>query len=39
MEQGKTSEALAAYNRALELYPKRLNSVRGALRARRASKA
>ena len=39
MEQGKPSEALAAYNRALELYPKRLNSVRGALRARRASKA
>ena len=39
MEQGKPTEALTAYSRALELYPKRLNSVRGAIRARRAAKA
>lgn len=35
MEQKKPSEALAAYKRSLELYPNRLNSVRGAARARR----
>jgi len=39
MEQGKPTEALTAYSRSLELYPKRLNSVRGAIRARRAAKA
>jgi tetratricopeptide (TPR) repeat protein len=37
MEQGKANDAFTAYNRALELYPKRLNSVRGAARARRAA--
>jgi tetratricopeptide (TPR) repeat protein len=37
MEQGKATDALAAYNRALELYPNRLNSARGAVRARRAA--
>jgi tetratricopeptide (TPR) repeat protein len=36
MEQKKYSEALAAYKRSLALYPKRLNSVRGAARAGRA---
>ena len=35
MEQGKPREALTEYNRSLELYPNRLNSVRGAARARR----
>jgi tetratricopeptide (TPR) repeat protein len=34
MEQKKPTEALAAYNRSLALYPKRLNSLNGARRAR-----
>jgi tetratricopeptide (TPR) repeat protein len=34
MEQKKFAEALAAYNRSLALYPKRLNSLKGARRAR-----
>ena len=33
MEQKKPAEALAAYKRSLELYPNRLNSLRGAERA------
>jgi tetratricopeptide (TPR) repeat protein len=33
MEQKQTAEALAAYERAMELYPKRLNSLLGAARA------
>lgn len=33
MEQGKPAEALAAYQRSLELYPQRFNSLRGAERA------
>jgi tetratricopeptide (TPR) repeat protein len=33
MEQGKPSEAAAAYRRSLELYPKRRNSSRGLTRA------
>jgi len=33
MEQKKPAEALAAYRRSLELYPDRLNSLRGAERA------
>jgi tetratricopeptide (TPR) repeat protein len=37
MEQGKASDALAAYGRALELYPNRLNSRGGVARARRAA--
>jgi len=32
MEQGKPTEAAAAYKRSLELYPKRRNSVRGLAR-------
>jgi tetratricopeptide (TPR) repeat protein len=36
-EQGRHAEALAAYRRALDLYPKRLNSLRGVARAARAS--
>ena len=36
MEQKKYSDALAAYKRSLELYPKRLNSLRGATRAAKA---
>ena len=36
MEQKKPSEALAAYERSLTLYPKRLNSMRGAAKAKRA---
>lgn len=34
MEQKKPTEALAAYQRSLALYPKRLNSLKGAARAR-----
>src|SRR6185295_1885668 len=34
MEQKNHGEALAAYNRSLTLYPKRLNSLNGARRAR-----
>jgi cytochrome c-type biogenesis protein CcmH/NrfG len=37
MEQRQTSEALAAYSRSLELYPNRLNSLRGAARAKGAA--
>jgi tetratricopeptide (TPR) repeat protein len=37
MEQGRSSEALAAYTRALALYPNRLNSLRGAARAKAAA--
>jgi len=37
MEQGKTSEALAAYRRSLALYPNRRNSVRGVAQATRSS--
>jgi tetratricopeptide (TPR) repeat protein len=33
MEQKRPAEALAAYKRSLELYPRRLNSARGAARA------
>ena len=33
MEQGHAADALAAYRRALDLYPNRLNSTRGAARA------
>ena len=33
MEQKKPAEALAAYQRALAIYPKRLNSLKGAARA------
>ena len=36
MEQKKYSDALAAYKRSLELYPKRLNSLRGAAGAAKA---
>jgi tetratricopeptide (TPR) repeat protein len=35
-EQGRQAEALAAYKRSLELYPKRFNSLLGAARAARA---
>jgi tetratricopeptide (TPR) repeat protein len=38
MEQKRPAEALAAYKRSLELYPRRLNSVRGAARAARRSR-
>ena len=34
MEQNKSAEALAAYQRSLVLYPKRLNSLKGVTRAR-----
>jgi tetratricopeptide (TPR) repeat protein len=37
MEQGRPSEALAAYRRSLELYPRRFNGVLGAVRAARAA--
>jgi tetratricopeptide (TPR) repeat protein len=37
MEQGAATDALAAYSRALELYPNRLNSRAGVTRARRAA--
>jgi tetratricopeptide (TPR) repeat protein len=37
MEQRKPAEALAAYKRSLELYPKRFNSLLGAARAARAT--
>ncbi len=36
LEQGHPAEALAAYKRSLELYPKRLNGLLGAARAARA---
>lgn len=36
MEQTQPAEALAAYRRSLELYPRRLNSLLGAARAARA---
>jgi cytochrome c-type biogenesis protein CcmH/NrfG len=36
MEQGRPREALAAYKRSLELYPRRFNSLLGAARAARA---
>jgi tetratricopeptide (TPR) repeat protein len=38
LEQRRPAEALAAYRRALELYPRRFNSVLGAARAARASR-
>ena len=37
MEQNQPARALAAYQRSLELYPKRFNSLLGAARAARAS--
>ncbi|MEP7042616.1 MAG: hypothetical protein ABI843_06110 [Dokdonella sp.] len=37
MEQQKASEALAAYQRSLELYPRRFNSLLGAARAAQAA--
>ena len=36
MEQGKPDNALAAFKRSLQLYPKRFNSILGAARAARA---
>ena len=36
MEQKQPAEALAAYKRSLELYPKRFNGLLGAARAARA---
>lgn len=36
MEQGQRAEALAAYRRSLELYPRRFNGLLGAARAARA---
>ena len=36
MEQKQPAEALAAYQRSLELYPRRFNSLLGAARAARA---
>lgn len=36
LEQKRPADALAAYQRSLALYPKRLNSLKGAARARRA---
>ena len=36
MEQGQPAEALAAYQRSLELYPRRFNGLLGAARAARA---
>jgi tetratricopeptide (TPR) repeat protein len=36
MEQKQPTEALAAYKRSLELYPRRFNSLLGAARAARA---
>jgi tetratricopeptide (TPR) repeat protein len=38
MEQGRRADAFAAYQRALQLYPKRLNSVLGAARAQEPEK-
>ncbi len=37
MEQGRPTEALAAYKRSLELYPRRFNSLLGAARAARGA--
>jgi len=37
LEQARPAEALAAYTRALDLYPRRFNSLLGAARAARAS--
>jgi cytochrome c-type biogenesis protein CcmH/NrfG len=37
MEQKQPAEALAAYKRSLELYPRRFNSLLGAARAGRGS--
>jgi predicted TPR repeat methyltransferase len=37
LEQKRPAEALEAYGRALQLYPRRLNSVLGAARAARAA--
>jgi len=37
MEQNQPTRALTAYQRSLELYPKRFNSLLGAARAARAS--
>lgn len=37
LDQGEPAEALAAYRRSLELYPRRFNSVLGAARAARAA--
>jgi cytochrome c-type biogenesis protein CcmH/NrfG len=37
MKQGKASEAVGAYQRSLELYPRRLNSLLGGARASRAA--
>jgi cytochrome c-type biogenesis protein CcmH/NrfG len=37
LEQKKPGDALAAYSRSLELYPNRLNSLRGAAQARGAA--
>jgi uncharacterized protein HemY len=37
LEQRRPGDALAAYRRSLELYPRRLNSVLGAARAARAA--
>jgi len=36
MEQGRPTEALAAYRRSIEVYPRRFNSLLGAARAARA---
>lgn len=36
MELGRPAEALSAYQRALELYPRRFNGLLGAARAARA---
>jgi predicted Zn-dependent protease len=38
IEQKKYSDALAAYKRSLALYPKRLNSLKGAARARSSAR-
>ena len=38
IEQKKYSDALAAYERSLALYPKRLNSLKGAARARSSAR-
>jgi tetratricopeptide (TPR) repeat protein len=37
MDQGRAAEALAAYRRSLELYPRRYNTLLGAARAARAA--
>ena len=39
LDQGRPAEAVAAYERSLELYPRRFNSLLGAARAARASGA